>query len=478
MSYYKKGDIWLPTEFKERRERYLENQKLFEGGHQGVFKKVQEELEKSQLTEQDKKDREALTYVVINYCGLVSKLSADMLFGENPSFDAGQDNTQAQEAIDGFINDFNLKTKFYESALGNSYRGDSAFKVRWAKLNPTDEERQVIIEPQNPYYLFADTAPDNIQRVIRYIVAWKYSYQNASYLRLEVHERGMIYNYCYRVEGAEVVEEVGIDFLYENGLIENRIEEEQETGVDAFLIRHIPNWRTDTKLWGYSDYLDIKTLQDEANNRLSQIARILDKHADPKMRGPEQAMSIDDEGNRHIEVSGSRYFPYEKDGAKPEYLTWEAKLDSAFKEIDKMLDMMFLVTETSPASFGMDKGGVAESGRALKFKLMRTIAKTSRKKRYYDEAIKAILHSAQKLQVQKGEGEYEPVRPSSNWRDGLPDDELETAERTATLERAKAVSTRKKVEMNHPNWSEEEIQKEINRIEQEKEEEQQGSMTL
>jgi hypothetical protein len=189
------------------------------------------------------------------------------------------------------------------------------------------------------------------------------------------------------------------------------------------------------------------------------------------MRGPEEAMDTDEEGNKTIEVTGSKYFPYTIDGAKQEYITWDAKLDSAFKQIDKILDMMFLVTETSPASFGLDKGGQAESGRALKFKLLRTISKTARKKRYYDEAIKNILLTAQKLEIARGSSSFDLVKPSSNWRDGLPDDELEIANKTATLDGAKAISTYQKVKANHPNWSEEQVKKEVAKIEDEIQEE-------
>jgi hypothetical protein len=178
------------------------------------------------------------------------------------------------------------------------------------------------------------------------------------------------------------------------------------------------------------------------------------------MKGP--AGALDD--NNQIEVSGSKYFPYSKESVEPNYFTWEAKLEAAFKEIDYLLKMMFLVTETSPDAFGLSENNIAESGRALKYRLMRLLSKISRKKRYYDVSIKQSLYVAQMLDSNNG-ASYTPEIPTITWRDGLPDDEVETANKTETLNRAGAISLEEKVRENHPNWSEERIKKEIAKIE-------------
>jgi hypothetical protein len=446
MSYYKKGDRWPPTkEDDERIKKYQENEKLFRGEHADVFKKVQQQLDA---------DEKALTYLVVNYCGLLSRLSADMLFGEHPKITAQNDNTN--KGIENIIDNNNLYTSLYESALGNSFRGDSCLKVRYGKRSKYKTELEPIISVHNPSLFFVEQSPDDIRQVDRQVVGWIIEEEDKSWdrLRLEVHEPGIIYNYLYRISGGVIQFEEEIRKVYPDKT------EEQETGVDGFLIQHIPNWRTDTDFWGISDYVDIKPLQDEANNRISQIARVLDKHAEPKMKGPSEA--LDD--NNKIEVSGSKYFPYSKESVEPNYFTWEAKLEAAFKEVDYLLKMMFLVTETSPDAFGLSENNIAESGRALKYRLMRLLAKISRKKIYYDEGIKKALYVAQALESNNSSS-YKPETPTITWRDGLPDDEVETASITESLERSGSISVEESVRKNNPNWGEDRIKKEIARIE-------------
>lgn len=77
------------------------------------------------------------------------------------------------------------------------------------------------------------------------------------------------------------------------------------------------------------------------------------------------------------------------------------------------------------------QGGAADSGRALKLRLMRTIAKINRKKLYYDQALKEAIYVAQLLAKAHG---YEVMGkklpgdaevPNIVWADGLPIDEQE-----------------------------------------------------
>jgi hypothetical protein len=94
-----------------------------------------------------------------------------------------------------------------------------------------------------------------------------------------------------------------------------------------------------------------------------------------------------------------------------------------------MLDYLMLVTETAPAAIGLTSkdGGQAESGKALRFRLMRTLGKVNRKQRFFDQALRNVLYAAQVLDATHGGGPA-PQEVSIEWRDGLPDDPSETAE--------------------------------------------------
>ena len=41
----------------------------------------------------------------------------------------------------------------------------------------------------------------------------------------------------------------------------------------------------------------------------------------------------------------------------PRYLVWDAQLDAAFRQIDKLLDLLMMMSEVSPAAFGLEHAG-------------------------------------------------------------------------------------------------------------------------
>ena len=159
--------------------------------------------------------------------------------------------------------------------------------------------------------------------------------------------------------------------------------------------------------------------------------------------------------------------PYTDGVAKPEYMTWDGKLEAAEKQIDRLIELIFYISETSPAAFGMDKLSAQESGAALKKRLMRTLAKVNRKKLYADPAIKDVLEIAQMLDVEWAGGSYEVERPTITWADGLPDDPKEEAEivgmrvQNGTLSQLTAIKMLDKCD-------DETAEKELERIQQER----------
>ncbi|MDT2238354.1 hypothetical protein P7H19_21625 [Paenibacillus larvae] len=56
------------------------------------------------------------------------------------------------------------------------------------------------------------------------------------------------------------------------------------------------NYGTDESWEGIDDLSEHKAIFDEIDNRLSQIANILDKHADPAMAIPTGSLEEDDDG--------------------------------------------------------------------------------------------------------------------------------------------------------------------------------------
>jgi hypothetical protein len=163
---------------------------------------------------------------------------------------------------------------------------------------------------------------------------------------------------------------------------------------------------------------------------------------------------------------GGTFFPIGQDGTPPGYMTWDGKLEAAEAQIDRLVDFIFYISETSPAAFGMDKLGTSESGSALKKRLMRTLAKVNRKKMYADPAIKDVLEIAMMMDNEWAGASYEVERPSVTWSDGLPNDPKEDAEVIGTRIQNKTMSQKKGI-MILDNCNEETAEKELEQIQKE-----------
>lgn len=403
------------TDFdKKRLQNYAYYEQLFLGEHYEAFKMRISDSEYN-------KAYSKLRYVMVNFAGMISKIVADMLFGEpvKPSVES----PELQAWLEDFWRDNNLDIILYESALTNSYEGDALFKLRVNKRYPNDTKPSVIWDTPAAGLYFPHVDQFNVTgEPLKRELAWLFEYEKNTYLRREIHDPGMITNEVYLMKGEKLEQKVSLASVGLSG-----ISDAQATGIDRHMIIHVPNWKAGARWAGISDYFDLDSLFFAINNRMTKLDNVLDKHTDPILMVPPGVLDEDGkvrkQDGRVIEIG-------EGEEGKPEYVVWDASLENAFKEVEKLVEFIYMVGEVSPDVLGLGKGQ-SDSGRALKFKLMRTLAKVNRKKRYYDRAIKEALYVAQLLAKKWGAiagGKPlpgEPEMPELVWQDGLPVDEVE-----------------------------------------------------
>jgi len=406
-----------PDKEKARINNYEFYEKIFLGEHVEAFNiKTQGEY---------KKELENLRYVAVNFGGMISKLSADMLFEEFPRISAGEND----DFLQALIQKNQLETQLYEAGLENSFRGDAFFRIR-------AKDGQCIIEDINPAICFPEYDEWNVRKEpTAHVLGWKVNLGEDEKgkpkygIFQEKHKKGIIEHKLFVLEddGSLGAELRMADYIGMEG-----IKPEEKTNVDDFLVVHIPNYRINSMYFGISDYRDLTQLMFAINNRITKVDNILDKHGDPILAVPEGV--LDEEGKVSRQSFGVIEVPTsDSAGAKPEYIVWDAKLESAFSEIEKLIEFLFMTSETAPASLGLDKEGQAESGRALKYKLLRTIAKKHRKELYFDWGIKKILNVAQEFALKNKlkAGDVAPKKPEKveiEWQDGIINDAKETLE--------------------------------------------------
>lgn len=408
------GDLFPPKDEVARIQKYEFHEKIFLGEHYDAFNIMADDF---------KHDYANLRYITANFGGLISKLSADMLFEEFPSISVPKGDAD-------FLGEmiFLTQTQIYEAGLEQSYNGDVVFRIR-------AENSQLIIEDINPAFYFPEIDPDNVRaEPTAHVLAWKMKVagkNSAGKDRMAVfkekHYKGKIVNELWEIDDhGNIVTQLDVTEYLE-------VQPEVKTNIDEFLVVHIPNYRTNSRYFGISDYKDLISLMFAVNNRITKIDNILDKHGDPILAVPTGVLDENGKVSKRsfgvIEVDGT-----EAGSQMPQYIVWDAKLESAFDEIDKTVDFLMMFSETSPAIFGLDKAGIAESGRALKFRLLRTIAKKHRKELYFDTGLKKVFYTAQlfakanNLSLRGTKLNKEPIMPIIKWKDGVINDALEQLE--------------------------------------------------
>lgn len=462
------GELFPPEKHYGRIKGYKMNKKIFKGHHHDVFK------DKYLGSDRAKE----LLYISVNLAGIICKKSADFLFGEELKVLAGKgENTPEQEAFNRFVEENHLNIMLYENALTNAYTGDAFIRIRYGQeyggeLPPELDEPKVMIESINPEYVYPETVLWDKKKIKCFHIAVPtYDEGNDQWLlNVESHFAGRIRYSRYIITPIYYNQDHEPERFEITGLDEGSFTEVL-TGVSVPLIVHIPNLATSDSWEGIDDLTEIHPLLDEVNNRLSQIADILDKHSNPAMAVPSGLLGVDEDGNAQFRVAVDKVFEVMgKDDVVPQYITWNGQLNEAFQELDRLIDMILTVTEIPAVALGKgDSGTSGSSGLAIKWRMNSLLAKVNRKKQYYSKGLKQIFFIAQKLEEALGIADYDVTIPVLNFQDGLPKDEMEQANIMSIRSGGAKTISQKSAIMQLNNMTEEQAEAEIERIKGEEE---------
>lgn len=456
---FQTGGHYPPKHHLKRIQRYHENLHLFLGDHHLVFEKYGSRLNQIQRD---------LYYVSVNIAGLICKKSADLLFGESPVILArGEENSPEQIAIERLTDENSFLISCYESALGNAFRGDSFFKIRYGtEYEGLSSEFKVWIEPQNAEYVFPETHPMDGAKIVAYHLA--YPIEKGKVLHVESHFPGRIVQRQFEIKPTLTSPE-GRILQWGIGEEIPGAYQETRTGVPHPLVVHIPNYALDHTWRGIDDISEVRPLLNELNHRLSLVASILDKHSDPSMVVPSGSLSEGEDGQPVFHAGRDKVFEVaSREEILPTYITWNGELQSCFESIRTILDMILMVAEIPPVALGKDNSGTSgATGLSIKFRMQSLLSKINRKRQYYEKGIRKIYALAQQLEHAKASAKY-PIKPIQiMFKDGLPNDDYEQAQIHSLLTGGKATLSQFTAIQNMYGYTDEQTQKEIERIHQE-----------
>lgn len=421
--------VFLPDEEMDRQNAWAHNKSLLRGWHGDVFKDIQSieqrlELVKVLDTVESIHEKACELYIIANYCGLLSNVCAQLLFGEPIKATPTNGDPKLQHSINRIMENNQLQRINAMQARTSSSQGYTYYRVRWGRKTDWQEDG-AIIEAIPGYNVYPHISFDNIKEVRGYTIAIIMQHEGKKYLRREVHTVGLVQNTLNIMDGSIIGEEVPLATIPE---LEN-LPAEWKNNYPGLFIQYVPNKENIDEYWGASDYEDIESLQDAINNRLSNIDEVLDKHSNPILVLPTGTMRYDPATGKYYSLKIDREAMEANDadaGAKlPRYVTWEAQLSAAFSEIDKLFDTIMLVSQISPTLFGLSKTYASDSAKALKIRMVQTLAKINDKQMAFDAALKNAIYAALWLEKQNKPGAPNPDSVRIEWKDGLPDDELE-----------------------------------------------------
>lgn len=411
LDFLRAGARWPPEAEKDRLQTYRDNRRLYEDEHSEVY------IEQMRRIERINDDyTRAIAYpVIINYQRLMSTKIADLVFGEPPTITAP--NERQQQIIDNILTDTDLLNVAYMAAIDVSRYGDGLMLMGIRDGKP-------VVDVTSPMHWYPVVDPANIRRIMYHVFCWQYAvddYYRDWRLRVQIHnpeDPTQCEQHTYKLNGLAGSWTIGNEIITDD---DNII----DTGLGVCPVYRISNMLTSDRVYGLDDYQAIDSIVSELIVRISQVSRVLDKHANPSMSGPATALDQDPiSGAYHMRAGG--YYP-RVDNSEPEvkYITWDASMDANFRQIELLTNQLYTVSEMGSAIFGdlTNKTGEVPSGSALRRLMMSPLAKARRIANKFDPILKQLISACATVY-----GEDIPVKDITiTWADGLPDDEGELA---------------------------------------------------
>jgi hypothetical protein len=376
-------------------------------------------------------------YVTTNLLKLVAIKAADLLFGETPLI--GSDDSDMDAAIAALMQRCGLHQVLYQAAIDASVECDA-----FLEAIVYDEEVYLSQVPGNEMFPRGALQPDGqFKSYLRRTRQCVGSGDAKKELLLEAtYAAGSIERHVFEVtRGGATAPSLGAAGLASGeGKVEVPLNQWPEfqtvtpptiqaTGIAWNTMTWIPNLMI--RKQAVSDFDGVVELQDTLNAKSSQLAVVILKHSQPKLLVPEQL--FDETGNLP-----DREVLVKRGDESAEYLTWDAQLSAAQEDRKFILQQLLVQTETSPVLLGLSKDGAApDAYRKVKLEAFNSLTKAARRAVYWTEGVRTAVTSALMLGAtvpsSNGGAGYIESTISVQLRDGIPNDQLDEANRLSIL---------------------------------------------
>jgi len=302
-----------------------------------------------------------------------------------------------------------------------------------------------VINPENVYLV---VSPANLQDIIHFVIFSKFKQKNAEgkeleYIKFTIHSAGQIQHLIFELLAGKLVGPLSLrDFQAFAGI---QVDDQgiQKTGLNDILIVHVQNTLTSERYWGRSDYKpSVLSLIESLEMSFAERDEVQEAFTKPTPVLPDSALTFDFDEGEWVFKSGQPIITMPGD-VPPSLMVWDAQLGHIEKAIDQKMDQLLQMLQLSKVLLAGTEAGAAESGTALRFRLIPTMSQVDKHSRAMEEAIPKVLHLWAALA-----GKEVPIESINViLKDGLPTDPIEIATAAQIWHSIGAISLERRLEL-------------------------------
>jgi len=456
LSWIADGKPWPPEDADEK-ARLAEHAKMravYNGLHETIFPRYIAYL--ADASKDPKKQA-----IILDWPELATSSYLNLLFGEEPEVLAGTREDLPERSDE-------------QAFLDCSRYGHGIIEIS-----------DIGIQALNPENVYLVVTPGNIQtpRAFVFFATFKQmegegeNKKEHEYVKFTIHTVGKIQHVIYEIVSETVSSIPGASQIIKGsgkhlggpkklkafpayeGLDVDK-EGYQETGADDILIVHIQNQLSSERYYGRSDYKPgILSLVSSLEMLFAQRAEVLAKFTSPTPVVPESAAVFDHALGEWVYKPGQAIITQPGD-ISPSLMVWDAQLANVDRAIEQSMDQLLQMLQLSRVLLAGKDAGAAESGTALRIRLIPTLAKVSRYARAAEKAIPKEIYLWSQLHPPVVEIKDITV----NLKDGIPEDPMETAQAAQLWDAMGAISLERKLELQGLKEGSEAFDKELARL--------------
>lgn len=426
LKWLEPGQPFPPRGERDRLKRYLENEALFDGEHFGDELRDRNKLWSTEgnvavyhkcaqrISQVVGNFEDIISFpVLMNYQRLMSMKMADLVCGEYPTITGS--NEQENAAIKAARDNSDFDARLYSTVIDMSRYGDAIWREYLDDMS--DDNTFTLWDPKEWYPVVLQ---DGTNRISHHVLCWRVNLNEDIVDSMPIWELHVQIHGCKSEDWGQYEERIYDMNSMGDAIGPLKSSQIVKTGFDRCAVQHLKAFGTSSTVYGYDDYMSLDSILAEIMARVGQISIILDKHADPNITGPVSMLSQNPETGEYYLKRG-KFFATSVGDNEPKYLTWDGQLTSAFKQLEFLINQLYILSEMGAAVLGgQDGSSAAISGTAMRFKMVNPLAKARRIANSLTNPVRRLLSDL------ATDVEFEHV--SIYWADGLPDDPRENIE--------------------------------------------------